>query len=109
MGAIVLSVAITFLFGAVLNGVAPSLRELKESSNPFLYWMVLPSYNRWATEALTLREEAANFSYQFAEKVETRIFAYHPENWLNAILFLYIGGFLLRILSFAFFYRKALV
>jgi ABC-type multidrug transport system ATPase subunit len=106
--AVVLSVAVTFLFGAVLNGVVPSLRELKDSSNPLLYWMVLPSYSTWATEALTTREEAANESYQFAEKVQARLYDYDPANWLNAVLFLYLSGMALRAIAFAFFYRRAM-
>ena len=106
--AIVLSVAITFLFGAVLNGVTPTIRELQEHENPLLYWMVFPSYNRWATEALTVREEAANPMYSFVEKVESNLFNYHPNNWVNGILFLYISGIVLRLVSFGFFYRKAL-
>jgi ABC-type multidrug transport system ATPase subunit len=106
--AIVLAVAITFLFGAVLNGVTPTIRELQEHENPLLYWMVFPSYNRWATEALTVREEGANPMYNFVEKVESNIFSYHPDNWANGILFLYISGIVLRFVSFGFFYRKAL-
>mmetsp|Transcript_14070 Transcript_14070/g.27049 ORF Transcript_14070/g.27049 Transcript_14070/m.27049 type:complete len:1279 (-) Transcript_14070:136-3972(-) len=107
--AIVLSVAISFLFGAVLTGVKPSILELKENSNPFLYWMVFPSYNRWATEALTVREEFANPSYNFYEKFELKAeMAYEPVNWVNGILFLYISGIVLRLISFGFFYRKAL-
>merc|ERR1712188_99387 len=106
--AIVLSVAITFLFGAVLNGVRPSIKELQEANNPLLYWMVFPSYNRWATEALTLQEEMANPSYNLGEKIELNMFAYDKNNWLYAVLFLYISGILLRMVSFAFFYKKAL-
>jgi len=106
--AIILSVAISFLLGAVLNGVSPSIKELQEGSNPFLYWMVFPSYNRWATEVLTIKEELANRSYSFAEKVELTSFAYEPQNWVNGVIFLYASGAALRLLSFAFFYRKAL-
>ncbi|QDZ22347.1 ABC transporter [Chloropicon primus] len=106
--AVVLSVAITFLFGAVLNGVRPSIKELQDASNPLLYWMVLPSYNRWATEALTIQEEAANTDYSFAEKLELNSFGYDPSNWLTAVLFLYLSGILLRLICFFFFYKKAL-
>jgi len=106
--AVVLSVAITFLFGAVLNGVRPGIKELQEANNPLLYWMVFPSYNRWATEALTLQEEMANPSYNLGEKIELNMFAYDKNNWLYAVLFLYISGILLRMVSFVFFYKKAL-
>ena len=106
--AIVLSVSITFMFGAVLNGVRPSIKELKEAANPLMYWMVFPSYNRWATEALTTQEEMANPVYNLEEKVEMNLFAYHKDNLVFAVLFLYLSGAILRLFSFAFFYKKAL-
>ena len=107
--AVVLSVAITFLFGAVLNGVRPSIKELQDASNPILYWMVLPSYNRWATEALTLQEEMANPSYFIGEKVEMDVvYAFRTRNWLPAVLFLYLSGIVERMVCFLFLYKKAL-
>ncbi|UPR01562.1 ABC transporter [Chloropicon primus] len=107
--AVVLSVAITFLFGAVLNGVKPTVKELQDASNPLLYWMILPSYNRWATEALTLQEEAANPSYFIGEKVEMDvIYAFRTSNWRTAVLFLYLSGIVERMVCFLFFYKKAL-
>merc|ERR1711934_971552 len=106
--AIVLSVSITFMFGAVLNGVRPSIKELEEASNPLLYWMVFPSYNRWATEALTISEESANAYFTVVEKVQTKDFGYGWENWLFAVLFLYVSGFVLRVCSFGLFYKKAM-
>ena len=106
--AIVLSVSVTFLFGAVLNGVRPSIKELEEASNPLLYWMVFPSYNRWATEALTISEESANAYFTVVEKVQMKDFGYGWENWLFAVLFLYVSGFVLRVCSFGLFYKKAM-
>merc|ERR1712199_117991 len=79
--AIVLSVSITFMFGAVLNGVRPSIKEQKEMVNPV---------------------------YNLEEKVEMNLFAYHKDNLVFAVLFLYLSGAILRLFSFAFFYKKAL-
>merc|ERR1711985_104756 len=52
----VFAVSLTYLMGGVLNGVEPSMAELRRNSSPIYLWLVWPSYARWAAEAMTLGE-----------------------------------------------------
>ena len=48
----------------------------------------------------------ANPVYNLEEKVEMNLFAYHKDNLVFAVLFLYLSGAILRLFSLA--HKKAL-
>ena len=108
---IVFSTSISFMFGAVLNGVHPPLKDLQEYSQA-LYWMVMPSYNRWAVEALAVAEnhvmESTGITSIANNYVLENHFGYEYARYHDALIFLYASGFALRLVAFGFFYKRVM-
>merc|ERR1711869_73547 len=99
--------SVSYLMGGVLNGVEPSMAELRRNSSPIYLWLVWPSYARWAAEAMTLGEYRNLNQFKVKEAKDlTRDRGYRQENWFYGLLFLYISGAVYRLLAYFFFQRR---
>ena len=104
--AMVFSVAFTFLLGGVLNGLKPTMADIQLSGNEVYRYLIWPSYNRWATEAMTVKE------YEYTGTPGSKLvqistlqieIGYDPANYVSGVLFLFISGLVLRLVALAFF------
>jgi len=103
----VFAVSLTYLMGGVLNGVEPSMAELRRGSSPIYLWLVWPSYARWAAEAMTLGEFRNLNQFKVKESKDLRLeLGYQEQNWLYGILFLYISGAVYRVVAYFFFSHR---
>jgi ABC-type multidrug transport system ATPase subunit len=103
----VFAVSLTYLMGGVLNGVEPSMAELRRNNSPIYLWLVWPSYARWAAEAMTLGEYRNLNQFKVKESKDLHLdLGYREENWFYGLLFLYISGAVYRLLAYFFFQRR---